>query len=233
MAMKKDDINSVPIDETGTVNKKNDKTGKPKKFVTKTKLLASLWFLTGTAAAYSIEMGIDSALTNYFPEYFETDAKEIIESQNKHFDELKASLSELKREVSSDEGKRLTKQIGALLNQAKADNSHLMISLDAIKQENNNLRRMLSQSKGIDGGTDIRFIEDQAIKIDSSTTIGVDDYNYGLGVLLRISNNGEQKTVKLRPGESTNYTNQSDQNCILAFLSQSPKTVFNFSRTCK
>lgn len=215
-------------------NQAQEEAPKKKRIFTKVKFIAGLWFVAGTAAAFSIETGIDAALTNYFPEYFETDAKEIIESQNKHFDELKASLSDLKREVSSDEGKQLTKQIGSILSEAQADNRNLMISLDAIKQENNNLRRMLSQSKGIDGGTDIRILEGQAIKVDSATTIGVRSISNAYKTArLTITNNGETKKTELGVGSSAQYVSADNKTCTIAYLSESPKNMANFSRTCK
>lgn len=196
-------------------------------------LLKTGIFLAGTAVAFAIDRGIEKTLTTYFPEYYETDAKEILENQDKHFDELKISLLELKREVSTEEGKRVTKRIGSLLSQARSDNKKLILSLNAIQTENSNLRKMLQEKKGIDGGTDIRIIDREGVKIDSKTTIGASYNIIRNAVELRITNNGELKKAIVESGEGLNYKNEKGLNCTITYLSGKSRDVLNFSNICK
>lgn len=189
-------------------------------------------FVVGVICAFFVEFGMQKLILNYFPEYYENDAQEIIQSQNLHFNEIKKSISSLRNDMSTPQGKELVSQLDTMVSKAKRDNELLTLSLDAINKENSLLRDQLVKLKGIDAGTDIRLHDGRAIKI-GNYVISANYINISNNVLMRTSSSEGNDSRRLKVGESLNFDKNDNEVCTLSFLGEPVRKVFDFSLNCK
>lgn len=210
----------------GKSAKKNGKKGWfSKKFV------ALSMFSVGIVVAVPIEGAVENLLVEYFPEYYENDAKQIIESQQSNFDEIKSAVSQLKRELETDEGRKIAERISGQVSEALNNNAKLTKVLASIQEENNRLRFELSNTKGFDGGSDLRIVDDTGIKVDSAIVISAVSYMGRKGEFY-VSTDSGSENYRLNPGESFFATNELGSKCRFTFLEYA-NDIYRMAKDCK
>lgn len=202
----------------------------------------------GAISAFMIEFGVQKLLLIYFPEYYESDAQEIIQSQKKHFNDIRSSINTLRGELTSKEGIETVQNLDFFIAKANKDNQLLTLSLEAIKKENNVLREHLVVKKGVDAGTDLRLHEARAVMIgnynlaaskNNQKNIGIDGYkrwnpNYQINsVHVSFSSPKGNESKVLSVGESLNFQKNNSEVCTLGFLAETLNGVYDFSLSCK
>ena len=195
------------------------------------KFVALSMFSVGVVVAVPIEGAVENLLVEYFPEYYENDAKQIIESQQSNFDEIKNAVSQLKRELETDEGRKIAERISGQVSEALSNNAKLTKVLASIQEENNRLRFELSNTKGFDGGSDLRIVEDTGLKIDSAIVISSLGAWYN-GREFNISTDSGTEKHRLEPGESFFATNELGMKCRFTFLEHS-NDISRMAKDCK
>ena len=188
-------------------------------------------FVVGVISAFMIDFGVQKFLLSYFPEYYENDAQEIIQSQKQHFDEIKNSINTLRADLTTQEGAEAVRNLERLITKANRDNELLTLTLGAIKQENKALRDHLVQQKGLDAATDLRLHHARAIKI-GDFVISANKINYQNSVLIRLSSSEGNKSERLSVGESVNFRKTDVEECSLGFMGEPVQGVFDFSLNC-
>jgi hypothetical protein len=206
--------------------------GNKKRWFSK-KFVALFIFSAGAAVAVPIEGVVENFLVEYFPEYYENDAKQIMESQQNNFDEIKDAMSQLRSELKSDEGKQIAKRISGQVSDAMANNTKVRKILASIQDENSRLRFELKNTGGFDGGSDLRIVDMTALKVDASIVISAVGHNaYNGRGKFYLSTDSGSKRYELHPGESFSAINDAGNNCRFSYLGYA-NDVYRMSHDCK
>lgn len=206
-------------------------------------------FVVGIIFTIIVESGMQKFLQNYFPEYFENGAQEIVQAQTKNIENITNIVNKLKDGPSSEEVIEAVGKLDLLIVEANKENQRFMSSLERIVEENNELRKRLVTEKGIDAGIDLKLEEARGVTIGNYTIAaekngkhfirrsGIPQVNPNYRInSVRItgsSPNEASQSKILSVGESLNFQKNDSELCTLGFLSERPNGTYNFSLKCK
>jgi len=190
-------------------------------------------FIVGAIAAFFIEMGANKLIVNYFPNYFEDESKQILESQNKHFEDLHSSLSELKKDFSSSNNKEIVKNIENSLKAVKSENEDLVLTLNSLEKENSKMREKLKEIVGANIGKDFKIKRNGSARFELGT---VSNRDYGIwngGNIFTVTTVETRATSKLVPGNKINANLYKDKMCSVTYMGYDENNKHDFSIHCK
>lgn len=160
---------------------------------------------------------------------------QIEETQKREFDEIKKNLGQI-RSSMDDAGRDAFDNVKNAVNALESTNNGLLQQIQLAKQENETLRKIVQDSKGISGGYDFILTEESGIKLDEVTTVGLQHVSSGTAAvnLSSAKNQSGNSSAYLHSGQSLSYVDAAGRNCRLVVMtvkSGRPGTA-SFSRSC-
>jgi len=198
------------------LSKVSTKCNEVKLFIENNSIIAILFFILSAILGTLISSGVDAAMKKMVPEL--DDTMQIIENQNKQFNEVQNNLSKLQSTLSGD-NKEIFAELKDSYQESFKTSQLITANYEVVKTENNTLRKLLKKEKGLDGGYDILVRAGDGFKIDSAVSFGVNyanNFNRVAGISLTSRKSEENvSTVNLKIGESIKYTNENGKSCSL------------------
>lgn len=179
--------------------------------------IAFAFFLISAIAGTFISTGVETFMKSFFPSM--DDTTQIIENQNKQFNDVKENLAKLQGALSGKDRETFNSLKDSYQSAFKASEV-LATSYQILKDENDSLRKVLKKEKGIDGGFDILLPEKQGYKLDSAVTFGNKYYGNAQGSFTLTSKNPEENLIEknIKVGQGMLFTNENGKKCSLNFL---------------
>jgi hypothetical protein len=182
---------------------------------------------------------IEKAAEYLFPSL--DDSAAIIENQNKQFDVVKENLRKLQNSISGADREYLNIAVDTIKDM-KNESDGLALKLQALKDENKNLKQTLKSNKGVYGGVDVVLTNNSGFKIDSQNTVGFKEYGSGIGMaavsLTSVNQNENVYEKPLSAGQGIYFTSEKNEKCSIVFtgntkVTGSDSALGNFVITCK
>lgn len=157
----------------------------------------------------------------------------IRDEQSRQYEDLKNSLSNLKGSIDSSESRSAFNAVSKQSDELVKSNKNLLSQLELAKQEYEKLSKIAQKSTGISGGYDFILSESSGVRIDNSTSFGVEGI-YSDHVLVNVTSAnmvGEKSKIRLNSGESVEYKNAQGKICKIISLSISEESA-SFVNSC-
>lgn len=144
---------------------------------------------------------------------------QLAEKQKEGFADLNRNLGMLRGSIGSGD-KAAFASVQNAVKGLEDSNSQLIQQLVLAKQENETLRKVTEQKTGLSGGYDFILAEDNGIRIDDSTVIGLKSVsgNYA-HVSLTSADRDASDNMSLQSGQSLGYRNAAGKLCKVSLLS--------------
>lgn len=160
---------------------------------------------------------------------------QIEETQKREFAELKKNLGQI-RSSMDDASRDAFKNVENAVDALESTNAGLLSQVAMAKQENETLRKVVQESKGISGGYDFILAENSGIKLDETTTVGLGNVStsYASVNLASVKNPSGGTSSSLNSGESLPYVDATGRNCRIVVMALKPGRpgTASFARSC-
>ncbi len=159
----------------------------------------------------------------------------LAEQQAERFDALARSLDSLRGSVDA-QGRDALAEVRADSDEIRAFNDQVLAKLAFAEKENQAMQRNLQAARGVDGGYDVLIAQNESIRIDASTVLGLTSVssNYAYINLSSTDRDGRAERIRLAPGESAAYTDAQGQACTVNLLSlRRGSDIASFAMNCR
>ena len=197
-------------------SKVSAKCNEIKLFIENNIFISVLFFIVSAVAGTLISSGVDAAIKKINPSL--DDTLQIIENQNKQFDEVRNNLSKLQSSLSGSSSE-IFAELKDSYQEAFKTSQLITANYEAVKAENSTLRKLLKKEKGLEGGYDILVSEGDGFRIDTAVSFGVNNVNQPLSYAeLSLTSKKQEENIsdaRIHVGERINYTNEKGKQCSL------------------
>lgn len=144
---------------------------------------------------------------------------QIADSQKQEFAALRKNLDHLSSSIDSGD-RQAFDSVRNAVKTLEGSNNQLMQQLVLAKRENDTLRKTVEQKTGVSGGYDFILAEDNGIRLDNTTILGVQGINSGyVRVSLTSSDADKPANQSLQSGQSLTYRSATGKSCKVSVLS--------------
>jgi hypothetical protein len=196
------------------VSRISAKCNEIKSFIENNIFISLLFFVVSAVVGTLISSGVEAAIKKIDPSL--DDTLQIIENQNKQFDEVKNNLSKLQSSLSGGNSE-IFAELKDSYQEAFKSSQLIAANYEAVKAENSVLRKVLKKEKGLDGGYDILVREGDGYRIDSAASVGVNAVYTGANrAILSLTSRKQEENISkqvVNVGERLNYTNEKGKQC--------------------
>lgn len=159
---------------------------------------------------------------------------QIAESQKKEFADLRENLGQLRNSISADDRDAFD-SVQSAVKSLEGTNTQLIQQLVMAKLENDTLKKITEQKAGVAGGYDFILAENNGIRIDKDTVLGLKSVSSSYAyVSLSSLAASEPVNESLESGQSLSYQSATGKKCrvsLLSFRNGNPGTA-SFALGC-